>query len=269
MMANYIETAPRIAVLTASGINRAPASQAGLELAGARADIVHIGALVSGDVDLFQYQGLMIPGGFPYGDDIQSGVVFARDLLKVRDDIDEFVRRERPIVAICAGFQTVIQAGLLPFGEMTTRDGIAASLTTNKSGKFESRWVTLKPEESVCRYVLAGDSITLPVDHGEGRFVASEAVFRRLQEAGQIVWRYSDGVGEATEQYPENPNGSRDGIAAITDPTGVVFGGMPHWEDFVRVEHHPNWRRQEVHGEPDGLRFAKQFVLYAADVAGA
>lgn len=269
MMANYIETAPRIAVLTASGINRAPASQAGLELAGARADIVHIGALVSGDVDLFQYQGLMIPGGFPYGDDIQSGVVFAQDLFQIKDDIEEFVRKERPIAAVCAGFQTVIQAGLLPFGEMTARDGIQASLTTNSSGKFESRWVTLKSEKSVCRYVPESDPITLPVDHGEGRFVASEQVFARLHDAGQIVWRYSDTAGSTTEKYPENPNGSRHGIAAITDPTGVVFGGMPHWEDFVRVEHHPNWRRGAVTGEPDGLRFAKQFVLYAAGVAGA
>ena len=258
--------APRFAVLKAAGINRDEATKAALEAAGAAADIVLISSLIAKEVKLSDYQGLVIPGGFSYGDDIQSGVVLALEMLHMQTELEEFAfYRKRPIVGVCNGFQALVQSGLLPFGEMTIREHLKATLTANEHGRFESRWIHLKPEESVCLYIRQGETVTFPVAHGEGKFVASVSVLEELETNGQVVYRYSDTTGNPTQEYPANPNGSLHAIAGITDPTGVILGMMPHAEDFVRREHHPNWRRDSITGEPDGLAFYKQVVLYARE----
>lgn len=256
---------PRFAVLKASGINRDHATKAALEMAGARADIVLIGTFVSDPKKLFDYQGLIIPGGFSYGDDIQSGVVLALEMQQMKVELEEFAfTRRRPIIGICNGFQTLVQSGLLPFGEMKTRDRLVASLTNNVSGQFESRWIDIKPEKSISKYITEQSVMTFPVDHGEGRFIASEKTIDTIETSEQVVYRYCRPDGTTTQEYPANPNGSTHAIAGITDPSGVIFGMMPHPEDFMRQTHHPNWRRSDDNREPDGLRFFKQIVVYAS-----
>ncbi len=257
---------PRFLVLKASGINRDIATKAALEIAGATADIVHIQALTTGEASLHDYQGLIIPGGFSYGDDIQSGVVLALEMRKMQNELEEFAFfYKRPIIGVCNGFQALVQSGLLPFGEMSTRDHLSATLTKNERERFESRWVHLVSEQSVCRYIDPNDFVTFPVAHGEGNFVSTPDALLRLERQSQVVYRYADSEGNVTQEYPANPNGSSCAIAGICDPTGIILGMMPHAEDFIRKEHHPNWRRGTVHGEPDGLRFYKQIVLYARE----
>lgn len=255
--------APRFAVLKASGINRDFATQAALEAAGARADIVMIGMLTSEPRKLFDYQGLIIPGGFSHGDDIQSGVILALQMQKMRYELEEFYRTlMRPVIGVCNGFQALVQSGLLPFGHIVPRNQIQATLTTNASGRFESRWIYLCPEsQRVSPYIQGENLMQFPVDHGEGRFLAAPETLDRIESNGQVVYRYCDPLGQTTMKYPENPNGSLRAVAGITDPTGVILGLMPHPEDFIRPEHHPNWRRKP-NRKPDGLQFFENIVLY-------
>jgi phosphoribosylformylglycinamidine synthase subunit PurQ / glutaminase len=148
---------------------------------------------------------------------------------------------------------------------MVPRNELVATLTHNTNGKFESRWIELKSQESESKYVKKGDLITLPVDHGEGKLIASDAVIAQIEHQGQVVYRYSDTLGNATQEYPDNPNGSTNAIAGITDQSGVIFGMMPHVEDFVRPEHHPNWRRNGIGEKPHGLAFFEQVVAYVSE----
>lgn len=258
---------PQFAVMASPGTNRDFATVAALEAAGARAEIVHIGALVEEPSVLLGFQGLIIPGGFSHGDDIQSGVVLALRMQHMKHELEEFSRHlRRPIVGVCNGFQALVQSGLLPFGDMVPRDQLKATLTNNTSGRFESRWIYLAAQASVSQYIQKGEVITLPVDHGEGKFMASPAVVEQIEGNGQVVYRYSESHGSPTQEYPANPNDAVNAIAGITDPTGVILGMMPHPEDFIIHEHHPNWRRGESLGEPDGLRFFKNVVVYAANI---
>lgn len=257
--------APRFAILKASGINRDEATKAALELAGAEADIVLIGALTQKPDLLFDYRGLIIPGGFSYGDDIQSGVVLALRMQQMKHELEEFaLQRKRPVIGVCNGFQALIQTGLLPFGNMVSRDRLTATLTNNASGHFESRWPILGPVENISPYLNFTEPMTLPVDHGEGKLKAAPAVIDRIEENAQVVFRYATPDGTPTQEYPSNPNDSVRAIAAITDPTGIIFGMMPHPEDFVRPEHHPNWRRGVSGGKPDGLKFFERVVQYVS-----
>ena len=154
-MAARLVEAPSFAVLKVAGINRDFATQAALQAAGAGiVDIVHIRAFTEGDIDLNKYQGLIIPGGFSYGDDIQSGVVLALEMRRMQVELEEFAfYRKHPIVGICNGFQALVHSGLLPFGEMTTREHLQATLTTNERGRFESRWITIVAWESKFPFV--------------------------------------------------------------------------------------------------------------------
>jgi phosphoribosylformylglycinamidine synthase subunit PurQ / glutaminase len=257
--------APKFAVLWAPGINRDLATVAAFEAVGARAEILRIGTLIEKPKQLFDFSGFFIPGGFSRGDHIQAGVMLALEMRQMKVELEEFAfTKKRPIVGICNGFQGLVQLGLLPMGKIVPRNELVATLTNNTSGKFESRFdVHLKPQPSVNKYLHGTDILTLPADHGEGRFEAKDEVFKQIEDNGQVVYRYCDKRGVPTQVYPANPNNSKHAIAGITDPTGIIFGMMPHPEDSIIKEHHPNWRRGEAEGEPDGLRFFRQLADYA------
>lgn len=266
-MATLIE-APKFAVLWAPGINRDHATKAAFEAVGSRAEILRIGMLLEKPEQLFDFSGFFIPGGFSHGDHIQAGVMLALQMRQMKVELEEFAfTKKRPIIGICNGFQGLVQSGLLPMGKIVPRNELVATLTNNTSGKFESIFdIHLKPQPSVNKYLHDTDILTFPVDHGEGRFVASEDVIRQLEENGQVVYRYCDKQGVPTQEYPANPNDSMHAIAGITDPTGIIFGMMPHPEDTIIKEHDPNWRRHKDHGKPDGLRFFEQLAEYARGI---
>ena len=217
-----------------------------LELAGAEAVRVHINALIDGDARLDDYQILAFGGGFSWGDDHGAGVLQAVRLrTNVGDQLRAFVESQRLVIGICNGFQTLVNLGLLPGfdGDYQTR---SVALTFNDCGNFRDDWVTLKIDtQSPCVFTKGLDVIDLPIRHGEGKFVTAPEVIARLESASSDRCPLCPARGALADgAFPYNPNGSLDDIAGICDPTGRVFGLMPHPEGFNHWSNHPLWTRQ-------------------------
>lgn len=255
---------PRALVLLAAGINRDKDAEDAFRLAGADAERVHINDIVDGKKRLKDYQILMLPGGFSFGDDIASGKVLANKLkYKLKDDLLEFIVDGKLVFGVCNGFQVMVKLGILPgFDGNYMRQDV--TLTHNDSGKFEDRWVHLKINPgSKCVFTKGIEKIIhVPICHGEGKFIPrDDTVFDRLKGNGQIVVQYVDEDGEFGP-YPINPNGSVAHIAGICDETGRVFGMMPHPENYIVRTQHPNWTRKNLPEEGDGLAIFRNAVEY-------
>lgn len=252
-------------VLAAPGINRDEATKTGFKMAGAHAEIIHITQLLSGQVSLTDFQVMCIPGGFSHGDHIQSGRMLALEFLqheRLRSAIEKFLSDGKFIIGVCNGFQVLVQCGLLPFGRFHAISENVTTLTWNSPKKFQSRWIYLKPQKSVCKFVRNGNPVTFPVAHSEGRFLTMNTkILSKLFTENQVVYQYCMQNGDITNTYPFNPNGSTRAIAGICDPSGQIMGMMPHPEDFVRREHYPNWRREKHSFPIDGLEFFRTIVL--------
>jgi len=237
----------KILILHVTGTNRDHEAARACELAGGAPEIVHVNQIRAGERRLLDYQMLVLPGGFSYGDDLGAGRLWATDLLHpLREQIERFIEQGRPIMGICNGFQALVKAGLLPgHGERLTFNVQHATLAANASGHFECRWVTLQPNPaSPCIFTQGlSEPIDCPVAHGEGRFVPrDEAVFAALKANQQIALTYVAPDG-GPAGYPDNPNGSVADIAGVCNPAGTVFGLMPHPEDHIYAWQHPRWSR--------------------------
>jgi phosphoribosylformylglycinamidine synthase len=237
---------PRAIVLRAPGTNCDEETAAAWGLAGAAVETWHVGRLLEAPAALDDFQILTIPGGFSYGDDLGAGRILATRLGSILSDaLRRFHGRGGLILGICNGFQVLVKAGLLPDGSPGSAS--CATLTHNASGHFEARWVRLSPAPGRSPFITRSDPIELPVAHGEGRFLVSDsATLARLETAGQVVLRYVDASGRPTEAYPANPNGSPGAVAGLCDPTGRIFGLMPHPERHVHRLQHPRWTRLGV-----------------------
>jgi phosphoribosylformylglycinamidine synthase I len=173
------------------------------------------------DADLRDVDAVVLPGGFSYGDYLRCGAIarFAR----VMDEVRSFARRGGPVLGICNGFQILCESGLLP-----------GALIRNASLRFVCRRVHLRVETSasaVTRDLSAGETLEVPVKHGEGQFVARPEELDRLEDEGLVVFRYSSAGGEVDEAH--NPNGAVAGIAGVRNRDGNVVGLMPHPEHAV------------------------------------
>jgi phosphoribosylformylglycinamidine synthase I len=266
-------------VLRAPGINCDRETAYACRLAGFETELVHINYLLKSPERLLEYDFLVIPGGFSYGDDLGAGTLLAKNLsVHLGDQLGQFIDEGRPVLGICNGFQVLVRAGLLP-GRLTDDSTHmdersftpACSLTDNSSAQFECRWISLAVQESACIFTQSEKQhLELPVAHGEGRFVlADPATLTRLQMHGQIplVYVYSMAIGNARAEaqpvpYPDNPNGSHGNIAGICNAQGNVLGLMPHPERYVNVLQHP-LRRGTVNGEGEGLLIFKNAYQYA------
>ena len=241
---------PKVLVLRAAGTNCDVETAYAFTLVGAEAETLHVNRLREKPQSLRDCQVLAIPGGFSYGDDVASGRIFANELMSaLRDELLAFVDRGGFVIGICNGFQVLVKAGLLP-----RLDGAAtqqATLTDNTSGVYTDRWVRLTGDPARCLWIADDAEVELPIAHAEGRFVADPTLITRLEAAGQVAIRYSAGT---------NPNGSTADIAGVCDPTGRVFGLMPHPERFLRWENHPRWTREVRRPEGDGVRFFRQAI---------
>jgi phosphoribosylformylglycinamidine synthase len=253
---------PKVLVLRADGINRDEELKYAFDIAGGTAKIVHINDLREKKDSLKQYQILAFPGGFAYGDDIVSGKILANELTSfLKHEMQTFLQRKDTLMfGCCNGFQVLVRTGILPFHHIGEMD---VTLTNNDS-HFESRWVPLKYEtKSRCVFIqdLQGKQVMYPVAHGEGKFFADSKMIKKIEDENMVVLRYTDTTGNPTSSYPQNPNGSTNAIAGITDTTGRVFGLMPHPECFTRIEQHPNWRREKLK-RPDGLPLFQSMISY-------
>jgi phosphoribosylformylglycinamidine synthase subunit PurQ / glutaminase len=237
---------PKVLILRTAGTNCDRETAHAFELAGAKAEFLHINRLMENKRLLQEYQILAVPGGFSYGDDISSGRIFANQILHhLADPMREFVQAGKPIIGICNGFQVLVKTGLLP-GGIAGRTGQTCTLAHNTSGRFIDRWIRLSSRSQSCIWTRGLPDMELPIAHGEGRFVpADETVRKALWQNDHVALVYvrSDGSSPQGED-PWNPNGSVDDIAGICDETGLVFGLMPHPERYVDATQHPAWTSQ-------------------------
>ncbi|MBI9083947.1 MAG: phosphoribosylformylglycinamidine synthase subunit PurQ [Desulfobacterales bacterium] len=235
----------RALVLCGYGLNCDHETAHALELAGARADRVHINSLIDGSVSLDDYRIMVFVGGFSWGDDHGAGVIQAvRMKGRMGDSLLDFVAAGKLVMGICNGFQVLVNLGLLPGFDGDYRRRTVA-LTYNDCGNFRDQWVHLRAETaSPCVFTQGLTHLELPVRHGEGKFYASPEIIDRLGADGQIALKYAGADGSpAGGRFPNNPNGSVADIAGICDPTGRVFGLMPHPESFNHWTTHPDWTR--------------------------
>jgi phosphoribosylformylglycinamidine synthase len=235
--------------------------------AGSDVELLHLNMLVADPTGLDACGILVFPGGFTYGDDLGAGTIFASRLrTALMEPLGAFVARGGLVLGICNGFQILVKTGLLPAAGGPGSIG-EATLTFNDSDRFEDRWVRLEAVSDLSPFIRQGDRIDCPVAHGEGKFVACDAAtLAALEEAGQVVFRYVSRDGQAGPDYPDNPNGSPNGIAGVCDPTGRVLGLMPHPERHLEPEQHPSWTRSGLAAEGDGLKLFRNAVEFAAGV---
>ena len=239
---------PRILILHVSGTNRDAEAARACELAGGAPEIVHINQLRAGEHMLDDYAMLVLPGGFSYGDALGAGARLALDLrVYLEDELQVFVAKDRVVLGICNGFQTLVKCGLLP-GEATPRR--RTTLTENRSGHFECRWVHLQVNKAspVRQLAALDDLIFCPVAHGEGNFqVLDDATLAQLERDNLVVFRYVDEIGAPVNgAYPANPNGSVNDIAGICNAHGNVVGLMPHPEDHILPIQNPLGRSDRL-----------------------
>lgn len=180
--------------------------------------------------DLSAYDGVLVPGGFSYGDYLRCGAMANQS--NVMKEVKKAAEEGKPVLGICNGFQILTEAGLLP-----------GALLRNRDLKFICRTVELKVENNTTLFTngyAANEVIHIPIAHGEGNYYCDDATLQSLKEKNQIVFTYNG----------DNPNGSLENIAGIVNERGNVLGMMPHPERAV----------SEVVGGADGLALFKSIV---------
>lgn len=252
-------------VLRAAGINCDMETEYALELAGAKTERVHINRIIEDKNALDEYQIIVIPGGFSYGDDVAAGKILANQIVHhLYEPLQKCIEGGKLVLGICNGFQVLVKAGILP--GMNSNNGTGAvTITYNDSGKFEDRWVHLATQTERCVFIDRGRQIYLPIAHGEGKVVTKDkATLEKLRSEGHIAFKYVDKDGKEGN-YPVNPNGSVDSIAGLTDVTGRVLGLMPHPERHVRATQHPHWSRLNNKQEGDGVTIFVNAVRFVQE----
>ncbi len=265
---------PRTLILRTAGTNCDEETAHAFDLAGSIAERVHLNRILQNPATLHEYQLLAIPGGFSYGDDIAAGKIFANQLHHhLRDALLKFIDDGKPIIGICNGFQVLVKTDLLP-GPVNGRTGQLATLAHNASGRFIDRWIHLAPRSRKCVWTADLELLELPIAHGEGNFVpADESIRRALWDNDQVALVYTKPDGSSPQgQFPDNPNGSTDDIAAICDATGLVLGLMPHPERYTSFLQHPAWTRAKRTDRDEagaGLKLFLNAVQHVHDSVGA
>jgi phosphoribosylformylglycinamidine synthase len=237
---------PRVVIPAFPGTNCEVDSARAFEKAGAEAEVLIVRNLTPADIEdtirrleqaIRRSQMIMLPGGFSGGDEPEGSGKFIATTLRnplIADAVTHLLeQRDGLILGICNGFQALIKVGLVPYGKITPPDPKAPTLTFNSLGRHVSRMVYTRVtsvKSPWLRGVHAGDVHTIPVSHGEGRFVADQAALEMLIAEGQIATQYVDLDGAVSGDIVWNPNGSVCGIEGITSPDGRVLGKMCHSE---------------------------------------
>ena len=233
----------RVGIVLFPGSNRDIDAVNGLTVAGAEPVM-----LWHEDTDLSDVSGVLLPGGFAYGDYLRAGVI--AQFSPVMRAVADFAARGGPVLGICNGFQVLAEAGLVP-----------GALLRNRGLRFVCREVALLPERldsPFTREIGERRPLRMPVAHGEGCYYADDATLDRLEREGAVLWRYANADGSvAAPEDPGNPNGSLRGIAGVQNAAGNVAGLMPHPETAVEA----------LIGSADGLGIIRSLVVSAGEWA--
>jgi phosphoribosylformylglycinamidine synthase len=193
--------------------------------------------------DLKGFDGVVIPGGFSYGDYLRAGAIAART--PIMDSVKKLAAEGKPVLGICNGFRVLTEARLLE-----------GALTTNEYPKFRCHWTNLRVETTDTPFTSKfrkGELIRMPIAHMEGKFYAEEMILAELDEKEQVVFRYVDEKGKLTDAA--NPNGSLENIAGTINTSRNILGLMPH----------PERASESILGSDDGLRVFESMADYITE----
>ena len=237
---------PKVLIPVFPGTNCEYDSARAAERAGLEAEIVVIKNLTSSAIAesteyfakrLEDSQIIFIPGGFSGGDEPEGSGKFITAFFRspeIKDGVMKLLKqRDGLMCGICNGFQALIKLGLVPFGEIIDTDASCPTLTFNTIGRHQSRIVHTRVASTMSPWMSkakVGEVYTVPISHGEGRFIASEDLAKQLEANGQILTQYVDLNGNPTDDIRFNPNNSVWAIEGITSPDGRVLGKMGHSE---------------------------------------
>ena len=267
-------------VITAPGINCDLELSQAFAAAGAKPESILLSRLIRHPSLVDEFALIGLPGGFSYGDDIAAGRIMAALMRReIYPAIAAAIERGTPMICPCNGFQIAVQAGLLPGPTISTNlhslpsskssawpklsAAPTVALSTNIGERFHDAWTRVEiPSNTKCIWTrglsLQHDCDMLPSAHGEGRLMTDVKTLETLEKNGQIALRYA---------AKDNFNGSMNAVAGICDPSGLVFGLMPHPERFTRWTQHPWWTRLCAHtrsGDALGLSIFKQAVAFVS-----
>ncbi|MCH2004199.1 phosphoribosylformylglycinamidine synthase [Acinetobacter ursingii] len=254
---------PNMVILREQGVNGHVEMAAAFDKVGFNTVDVHMSDLLAGRVDLQDFEGLVACGGFSYGDVLGAGGGWAKSVLfnpKLRDQFESFFNRESTFsLGICNGCQMLSQlAPLIPGADNWPR------FHRNVSEVFEARAVNVRVEKSVSVLLqdMQGSVLPIAVAHGEGRVVASNEHLASLNSNDQVTLRYVDSLGQPTQHYPLNPNGSPEAITGVTSKDGRATIMMPHPERNFRALQH-SWKPEDWNEDGAWLRMfrnARKFI---------
>lgn len=288
----------RALVLAGNGTNCERETAHACRLAGAdEVHIVFVWDLLAGKASLGDYNFLVLPGGFMDGDDLGAAKAGAHRFKHGKtpageslfDQLQTFIHGSKLVLGICNGFQLMVKLGLIPNPAALVSDDEhddddhhdddqktraktpspqEATVWANDSGRFEDHWVHLTADKSSPCVFTQGthkiDKLDLPIRHGEGKviFGSLDGLKRALDNHLVPLFYASPDTGRPTEKYPENPNGSPRGIAGICDPSGRLFGLMPHPEAYSHFTNHPRWSRDSSMGDSSGEEEGTGMLLF-------
>jgi len=258
----------RVLILTGLGLNCEEETEVAFRQAGATPERVHLLDLLEDGAgkQLADYQVLAFVGGFAFGDHLGAGFVFANKIRwRLYDQLLQFIDSGGLALGICNGFQTMVRLGMLPGLDGDYRTP-RATLAPNDRLGYRDAWVRLAFDtDSPCVWTRGLETMEMPTRHGEGKFLTeSPELLERIEANSQVATRYVGPDGLPTTDWPHNPNGSPGGVAGVCDPSGRLFGLMPHPDAYLYPFHHPRWRRQRRSGtlpvEGEGMKIFRNGV---------
>jgi len=263
---------PKVLVITGYGLNCEEETAKAFVMSGGDSKIMHINDIIANPKVLDELKIMAFPGGFSYGDDTGSGNAMANKITNnMKEYILKFVEKDNLVAGICNGFQILVNLGLLPAVDKKYGERQAA-LMPNNSARYQNRWIHIKKVSDKCVWTKGVNMLHVPVAHGEGNFYTEAETLAKMKENDQIVFKYVKEDGSpANGEFPINPNGAMEDIAAICDPTGRILGTMPHPERFNSFTNEDGWELKKekliregksLPKEGEGLIIFKNAIKY-------
>jgi len=234
----------KVLVLSGYGINCEEETLNAFKTVGIKGNVIHVNDLIQSPKKLKNFQILAFPGGFSYGDHTGSGNAMAH---KIRNNLFEyiinFIEKDKLVIGICNGCQILVNLGIVPSIDGYKRE---VALVENDIATYQCRWIILKVTNQKSPWLKKIKYLNLPVAHQEGKFLVDKKIMMKLKKEKLIACKYIDNNGSlAKERFPQNPNGSIEDIAGITNVKGNVLAMMPHPERAMYFSQRPDWISQK------------------------